>query len=401
MTAAMTSSSSAEIVRTTTLVSGATPASFRVVSTPVSPGMFRSMITTSGASSPASWIAVWPFAASPTTFTPASSGFSACLSSVGVLLKRPPGGGCLSLEKSLVECDRHRAPAPLERLGACREPEVDDRALHGRARVRGDSLAVARDEHARPQGDEGRVDCDHAPTHRDPRRRSPTQAVAGRRDGYLAAALGRRAWGRCPSSAASAGGNLLRALLAGRRLGGQLRDLRAIEILLAAKADQVGILLDLGPRERGVSRLGLVERRPQLGAARGEAGDGRPQSLTGLRQLFDDVLVLLCEPVQPVEGGEGVVQGLCAEQDSERIDVTLDVELPQPLSELAVRRGHALARDCELALCRGLRLLEPRAAFLQRLEPLRGLRQSALERVEPQQNLVRFRRKASVVRPQC
>ena len=47
--ASITSSSSTEIVRTTTRVR-AMPVSWRVVSTPVRPGMFRSMTTTSGAS---------------------------------------------------------------------------------------------------------------------------------------------------------------------------------------------------------------------------------------------------------------------------------------------------------------------------------------------------------------
>ena len=51
MTASITSASSTEIVSTTTRVSGAIAVICRVASTPVMPGMFRSMTTTSGASS--------------------------------------------------------------------------------------------------------------------------------------------------------------------------------------------------------------------------------------------------------------------------------------------------------------------------------------------------------------
>ncbi len=61
------------MVRTTTRLSGARLERRRVVSTPPAPGMFRSMITTSGARSAARRIAFSPFSASPTTLTPSSS----------------------------------------------------------------------------------------------------------------------------------------------------------------------------------------------------------------------------------------------------------------------------------------------------------------------------------------
>ena len=70
MTASITSSSSTEIVSTTTRVRGAMLETWRVVSTPVSPGIFRSMTTTSGASSPTRRRASRPLSASPTTCRP-------------------------------------------------------------------------------------------------------------------------------------------------------------------------------------------------------------------------------------------------------------------------------------------------------------------------------------------
>src|SRR4051794_3785478 len=61
------------MVSITTRVSGAIPVMWRVASTPPMPGMFRSMTTTSGASSRTIRTASAPPAASPTTWTPCSS----------------------------------------------------------------------------------------------------------------------------------------------------------------------------------------------------------------------------------------------------------------------------------------------------------------------------------------
>jgi hypothetical protein len=85
---------------------------------------------------------------------------------------------------------------------------------------------------------------------------------------------------------------------------------------------------------------GLVEGSLELCALRGELGQRRPQGLLGRRELLDDRAVLLREPVEPVEGGEGVVERLGAQKNGQRVDIPFDVELSETHAELAVRGGH-------------------------------------------------------------
>src|SRR6266545_1395806 len=223
---------------------------WRVASTPPMPGMFRSITTTSGATSRTILSASWPAAASPTTWTPSSSSrlrsplrnrswsstirtrtsSSACsfnLAGVLILGVASDRGG----RKSLVKRDRNGAPAPRECIGEGWKPEVDGVALNRAARVRRHALAVAR--------------------HR----------VARRGDGQ-----GARAGSYWDRGRGSRGGGLrldrLRLLDDPSRPGVERSDLACVEPLLAGKRRDVGDVL--GPRGRERRRRLLRPRRERL-----------------------------------------------------------------------------------------------------------------------------------------
>ncbi len=137
----------------------------RVASTPVMPGMFRSMTTTSGADSRTCCSASEPLDASATIVDAllleqvAEAGAEEIVvvdqehadrvraSVLDPSLSRPaalPSSARQALSL-LVQGDDDRPSTPLERLRGRGEPDVDRVALDGAAGVGGDPVAVARD----------------------------------------------------------------------------------------------------------------------------------------------------------------------------------------------------------------------------------------------------------------
>src|SRR4029453_8268781 len=161
--------------------------------------MLRSITTTAGANSRTQRIASWPFAASPTIWTPCSSSrFRRPVrkrSWSSTSRTRSPSVSFLVLSLALwlnaslphrgtelVKSNRDGPRAPRERLGVRREPEIDAGSEHRPARVGRDSFAVAGNGHLRAEGDHVRVDGDDSVAHRDPRRGPALERVASRRD---------------------------------------------------------------------------------------------------------------------------------------------------------------------------------------------------------------------------
>src|ERR687885_2510701 len=193
----MTSESWSEIVRTTTRVSGASEEICRVASTPLMPGMFRSITTTSGADSLTSWTACAPPEASPTTCTRSCSSRSwrrparkrSWSSTMRTRTASWVAAGCWAFTiarscASLVQAYRDRPAAPGAGLGVGREPQVDRRTRDARADVGGDAVAVAGDRHPRAERDHARVDGDDAPADGEAGCGRPVQRVAGRNHGH-------------------------------------------------------------------------------------------------------------------------------------------------------------------------------------------------------------------------
>src|SRR5262245_4070757 len=162
---------------------------FFVASTPVIPGMLRSMTTTSGCNSRTSRSASSPAAA--TTSTPSSSSrfrnpvrnrsWSSTNSTRGLTwsgvvvvsmdsvtsIPSPPGGrrkqrSLLGARPVLVQRDGDRSPAPVRRGGRGREPKIDHCALNRPAGIRGDALAITGNRHLGPERDDARINGDDA-----------------------------------------------------------------------------------------------------------------------------------------------------------------------------------------------------------------------------------------------
>src|SRR3982750_3429684 len=147
---------------------------WRVASTPLIDGMFRSMTTTSGASSRTSCTASAPLAASPAIWTPPSS--SIRLRSPARNRAWPPTSKILGSSRvggaAVIECTWPRntsyelqegdRDSARERTGvlAGGDPDVDAVAPDRAAGVGGDAVAVARNPHPRAERDHARVDRD-------------------------------------------------------------------------------------------------------------------------------------------------------------------------------------------------------------------------------------------------
>src|ERR687886_85951 len=206
----MTSLSWSEMVRTTTRVSGASVEICRVASTPVMPGMFRSITTTSGADSLTSWTACAPPEASPITWTPCSSSNvrrparKRSWSSTMRTRTVSSAAGCWAFTiagrrevySALVQADGDGSAAPGAGVGVAREPEVDRRPGDPRADVGRDALAVAGNRHARAERDHAWVDGDDAPADGEAGCGRPVQRVAGRNHGHGVRAYNGRRGGR-------------------------------------------------------------------------------------------------------------------------------------------------------------------------------------------------------------
>src|SRR5436190_187539 len=386
-------------------VSGAIVEMWRVASTPPIPGMFRSITTTSGASSRTILSASCPAAASPTICTPSSSSrFRNPLlnrSWSSTIRTRTPSNACwsmLMLLMGLVQRNGNGAATPRKGIGKGGEPEVDRVAAHRAPGVGGDALAVAGDGHARPQRNHRRVDGDDAEADRKPGRRVAREGVARGGDGD-------RPRGGARGSGSGSGSGGPGPLRLDRR--GLLDDAACMRVERGELALREATLA----RERGEV---LHARRP--GAL--ERGGGCPRTrlelfrLTGLhgkrarelRELrvpltgvADGSLALARALFQVVEPSDGIVEGAGAEQDCDRVRFPFLVQRPQVRAEQILRHAQVVPDDLQLHV----RLVplgsQRQDALVNACELAARLGEAKVERVEAEESAVRPRCKGALV----
>src|SRR5690242_10342447 len=394
--ASITSASSSEIVSTRTRVSGATAVMCRVASTPPISGMFRSMTTTSGAISRTERTASDPEAASPETWTPCSS--SRFRSPVrnrswsSTIRTRSVSSARSSLAESgsdrftpplratsLVQGDGDRPSPPGESLGEGREPQVDGGAADAAPHVGCNALAVPRDRHARAERDDGRIDRDDAEADGEARGGVPRQRIAGGRDDERAppgADARRRGRARVADDCGyrparrDRGGQRLRLHLCTLCRRFELLDRRRLQLLLGAQAgderEPVGARGCERPRRRGCR----VHGRGDAGTTTRQRGTQCLQPMSGKRGRNHEPTALVAHALEPVECRHRIVQRLRAENDGERIGVTLLVQRAEVVAQMPLRDHESSLRCTDL-----LRKLE-----LLRME-LCGFRAKAHERL--------------------
>src|SRR6184192_1586092 len=320
------------------------------------PGMCRSMITTSGATSRTRRTASAPVAASPAIWTPRSSSRLrspvrkrswSSTSRTRTLISSTLDWARsltdpLSASLILVQRDRDGSAAPVTGLRKRGEPEVDRRPDHGRAGVGCDALAVARDRHARPERDHARIDRDYAPADRNAGGSAAVQGVAGRRDGH------RRARRRRASTARR--GNRRDPGRAGfdcLRLALERGDRRRVQALAGCERREI----------RGPVGASLVEPARRL---RGICEEGRKRALPGregarlvlvalpsVARLRQDEAVHVRDPAERVEPAEGLADRRRAQQNGDRVIIALLVELLNAKLERMLRRLERAAGDRE------------------------------------------------------
>ena len=148
---------------------------------------------------------------------------------------------------------------------------------------------------------------------------------------------------------ARGGGGLLRLLLRRDGLILERRDLRLGQPALRGKLLDVRRTVHARLLERRRRCFGLVPEASELGLAGRELLAQACEPAPGASGFAGDPPVERRHPVHVVEPGERIVERGGAEQDRERVDLTLLVEGANPVGEPAVRGRERATRDPEVA----------------------------------------------------